>query len=192
VILWPGTITPGTVVNDIAAHEDWVPTLMAAAGEPGIKEKLLQGYPAGGMTYRVHLDGYDWSPYFKGETQQGPRKEFLYWTDEGGLSALRYNKWKLLFLVQRAHGFDVWQEPFVQLRVPMLVDLHADPFERAEYEAGDYAHWRIDRLYLLVPAQAFVGQWLQSFKDFPPRQKPASFNLDQVIQQISRPQNGDN
>jgi arylsulfatase A-like enzyme len=88
VILWPGTITPGTVVNDIAAHEDWVPTLMAAAGEPGIKEKLLQGYPAGGMTYRVHLDGYDWSPYFKGETQQGPRKEFLYWTDEGGLSPL--------------------------------------------------------------------------------------------------------
>jgi arylsulfatase A-like enzyme len=169
-----------------------VPTLMAAAGDPSIKEKLLRGYPAGGMTYKVHLDGYDWSPYFKGETQQGPRKEFLYWTDDGDLAGLRYNKWKLLFLVQRAHGFDVWQEPFTPLRVPMLVDLHADPFERAEEEAADYSHWRIDRVYLLVPAQAFVGQWLQSFREFPPRQKPASFSLDQVMQQITRPQNGDN
>jgi arylsulfatase A-like enzyme len=192
LIRWPGTIKPGTIVNDIGAHEDWVPTLMSAAGAPGIKDKLLKGYPVGGMTYKVHLDGYDWSPYFKSEIQEGPRKEFLYWTDDGDLAGLRYNKWKLLFSVQRAHGFGVWQEPFVQLRVPMLVDLHADPFERAEEEGADYVHWRIDRIYLLVPAQAFVGQWLQSFREFPPRQKPASFSLDQVMQEISRPQNGDN
>ncbi len=192
LIRWPGTIKPGTIINDIGAHEDWVPTLMAAVGDPGIKEKLLKGFPADGMTYKVHLDGYDWSPYFKGDTPQGPRKEFLYWTDDGDLAGLRYNKWKLLFLVQRAHGFDVWQEPFTPLRVPMLVGLHADPFEQAEDEAADYSHWRIDRVYLLVPAQAYVGQWLQSFREFPPRQKPASFSLDQVMQQISRPQNGDN
>ena len=192
VIRWPGTIKPGTIVNDIGAHEDWVPTLVAAAGDPAIKEKLLQGYPAGDKSFKVHLDGYDWTPYFRGETAQGPRKEFLYWTDTGELAALRYNHWKLLFMVQRAHGLDVWQEPFVTLRVPMLVDLHADPFERAEYEAGDYAHWRLDRLYLLVPAQAFVGQWLQSFREFPPRQKPASFSLEQVMQKLAMPQNGDN
>ena len=121
------------------------------------------------------LAAADWSPYFRGATQQGPRREFLYWIDDGDLAGLRYNKWKLLFLVQRAHGFDVWQEPFTQLRVSILVDLHADPFERAEDEAADYSHWRIDRIYLLIPAQAFVGQWLQSFRQFPPRQQVSAW-----------------
>jgi arylsulfatase len=185
IIRWPGVIKPGTVINDICAHEDWVPTLAAAAGIPDAKEKLLRGYQAGGTTYKVHLDGYNFMPYLKGETQEAPRHEFLYWTDDGELSALRYNRWKLMFLVQRAHGFDVWQEPFVSLRVPMLVDLHADPFERAEFEGIDYNHWRIDRVYLLVPAQAYVANWLSSFKEFPPRQRPASFNLDQVMTQLT-------
>jgi arylsulfatase len=187
VVRWPGVVKPGTVVNDICSHEDWVPTLMAAAGESTITEKLLKGYQAGGMTYKVHLDGYNWMPYFKGEVAQGPRKEFLYWTDDGDLAALRYAKWKLTFMEQRAHGFDVWIEPFVQLRVPLLEDLRADPFERAQYEAADYQHWFIDRIYLLVPAQAFVGQWLSSFREFPPRQKPASFSLDRVMQQLTQP-----
>jgi arylsulfatase len=187
VVRWPGVIKPGTVVNDICSHEDWVPTLIAAAGEPAITEKLLRGYQTGGMTYKVHLDGYNWIPYFKGETAQGPRKEFLYWTDDGDLAALRYNKWKLTFMEQRAHGLDVWVEPFVRLRVPLLADLRADPFERAQYEAIDYGHWFVDHIFLLVPAQAFVGQWLSSFREFPPRQKPASFSLDQVMEQLTRP-----
>ena len=192
VIRWPGTIKPGTVINDISAHEDWVTTLMAAAGVTDVKEKLLTGYQAGSMTYKVHLDGYNLMPYLKGEAQENPRHEFLYWTDDGDLAALRYNRWKLMFLLQRAEGFAVWQEPFVQLRVPMLFDLHADPFERAELESIDYSHWRIDRIYLLTPAQVYVGQWLSSFKQFPPRQKPASFSLDQVMTQITNAGSGGN
>jgi len=185
LIRWPGVIKPGTVINDICAHEDWVPTLSAAAGLPNVKEKLLTGYQAGSMTYKVHLDGYNWMPYFKGETTEPPRREFLYWTDDGELSALRYDRWKLLFLEQPAHGFSVWETPFVPLRVPKLFDLHADPFERAEYEGIDYSHWRADRIFLLVPAQAYVANWLSTFKEFPPRQRPASFNLNQVMTQLT-------
>ena len=114
----------------------------------------------------------------------GPRKEFFYWTDDGELAGLRYQKWKLVFLEQREHGFGVWSNPFIPLRVPLIEDLHADPYERASYEASDYAHWMIDRVYLLVPAQAYVGQFLMTFKDFPPRQKAASFSLDQVMQKL--------
>ncbi len=190
VIRWPGTVKPGTVVNDICAHEDWVPTLMAAAGEPDVKQKLLAGYRAGNMSYKVHLDGYNWMPYFKGEAQDGPRKEFLYWTDDGDLAALRYNKWKLVFMEQRAHSLDVWQDPMIPLRFPKLFNLRTDPFERADYEGIDYQHWRADRIFLMVPAQAFVGQWLSSFREFPPRQKPASFSLDQVIATMSRAASG--
>jgi len=185
VMKWPGVIKPGTVVNDITAHEDLVPTLAAAAGAPDVKEKLLQGYKAGDVTFKVHLDGYNLMPYLKGDTQESPRREFLYWTDDGDLAALRYNRWKLMFMEQRAHGFDVWQDPFITLRFPKLMDLHADPFERAEYEGMDYSHWRADRIYLMVPAQAFVGQWLSSFKQFPPRQRPPSFNLDQVMKSLT-------
>jgi arylsulfatase len=192
VIRWPGVIKPGNVVNDTCAHEDWMPTLVAAAGIPDVKEKLLAGYQAGSATYKVHLDGYNLMPYLKGEAQEGPRREFLYWTDDGELAALRYNRWKLMFLEQRSHGFDVWQEPFISLRVPKLFDLHADPFERAEYEGIDYSHWRIDRIYLLVPAQAYVGKWISSFKEFPPRQRPASFNLNQVMTQLTNAANGGN
>jgi arylsulfatase len=180
------------VINDIAAHEDWVTTLMAAAGVPDVKEKLLNGYQAGSTTYKVHLDGYNLMPYLKGDTQEDPRHEFLYWTDDGDLAALRYDRWKLLFLEQPAHGFSVWETPFVPLRVPKLFDLHADPFERAEYEAIDYSPWRLDRLYLLVLAQAYVGKWLSSFKQFPPHQKAASFSLDQVMTEITNAANGDN
>jgi arylsulfatase len=185
VIRWPAVIKPGTVINDTCAHEDWFPTIAAAAGVPDVKDKLLTGYQAGGNSFKVHLDGYNWMPYLRGEAQEGPRREFLYWTDDGELAALRYDRWKLMFLEQRAHGFGVWEEPFVSLRVPKLFDLHADPFERAEYEGIDYSHWRIDRIYLLVPAQTYVGRWLSSFKEFPPRQKPASFNLNQVMTQLT-------
>ena len=185
LVRWPGIIKPGTEVNEITAHEDLLPTLMAAAGVPDVKERLLTGYQAGNSTFKVHLDGYNLMPYLRGESEESPRKEFLYWTDDGDLAALRYNKWKILFMEQRAHGFAVWDEPFTTLRVPKLVDLHSDPFERGPEEGIDYDHWRIDRVYLLVPAQAFVGQWLQSFAQFPPRQRPATFNLDEVLRKLS-------
>jgi arylsulfatase len=184
LIRWPGVIKPGTINNDVFAHEDMLPTLLAAAGAPDVKEKLLKGYPDGGTSYKVHLDGYNLLPYFKGEVAEAPRKEFLYWTDDGNLAALRYNNWKVLFLEQRAHGFAVWSEPFVPLRFPKLMNLRMDPFERAEHEAMGYTEWVADRMFALVPAQAFVGQWLQSFKEFPPRQKPASFGIDQVMDKL--------
>jgi arylsulfatase A-like enzyme len=186
MIRWPGVVKPGLVVNDICAHEDWVPTLVAAAGEPDVKEKLLKGYQAGSMTYKVHLDGYNWMPYFKSEVDQSPRHEFLYWTDDGDLAGLRTGKWKFVFMEQRAEGLHVWREPMIALRAPLIYDLRADPFERADWESIDYGHWFVDHVFLLVPAQAFVGQWLQSFREFPPRQKPASFNLDEVLQNMTR------
>jgi arylsulfatase len=185
VIRWPGVIKPGTVINDVASHEDMLPTLMAAAGKSDIKEQLKSGgVKAIGREYNVHLDGYNLMPALKGEAEW-PRKEFLYWTDGGDLAALRYNQWKVHFLEQRAHGFDVWGEPFVQLRLPKLYTLRGDPFERAEHDSILYDNWRFQRAYALVPAQAFVNDWLQSFKDFPPRQKPGSFSLDQVMDKLS-------
>jgi len=183
VMRWPGVIKPGTIINDICAHEDWATTLMSAAGEPDVKRKLLTGYQSNGRTFKVHLDGYDLTDMLAGKGP-GPRKEFFYWTDDGDFAGLRYQKWKMVFLEQRAHGFEVWANPLIPLRVPMIEDLHADPYERASYEASDYDHWMIDRIYLLVPAQAYIGQFLMTFKDFPPRQKAASFSLDQVMQKL--------
>lgn len=184
LIRWPGVIEPGTIHNDVFSHEDMLPTLVAAAGNPNIKEELLRGYSAIGRDYKVHLDGYNLLPYLRGEVREAPRKEFLYWTDGGDLAALRYDQWKLHFLEQRAEGFDVWQEPFVQLRVPKLFTLRGDPFERADEEGMDYVRWRFERIFALVPAQAYVANWLQSFKEFPPRQKAASFSIDQVMARL--------
>jgi len=185
IIRWPGVIKSGTIINDICAHEDWATTLLSAAGEPDVKQKLLTGYQSNGRTFKVHLDGYDLTDMLAGKAP-GPRKEFFYWTDDGELAGLRYEKWKLVFLEQREHGFSVWSNPFIPLRVPWIEDLRADPYERASYEASDYDHWLIDRIYLLVPAQAYVGQFLMTFKDFPPRQKAASFSLDQVMQKLQQ------
>ncbi len=186
-IRWPGVIEPGTIINDIGAHEDMLPTLLAAAGEPDIKEKLLAGnVEAIGRTYKVHLDGYNLLPFLKGEEEASPRSEFVYWTDDGDIAALRYNKWKVVFLEQRGHGFDVWQEPFVALRFPRLFNLRTDPFERADHEGMGYGRWRAERMFALAPAQAFVGKWLQSFKEFPPRQKPGSFNLGDAMDKLTK------
>ncbi len=186
-IRWPGVIKPGTVVNEVGAHEDMLPTFLAAAGEPKIKDSLLGGgVKALGRSYKVHLDGYNLMPALKGESEW-PRKEFLYWTDGGSLAALRYGQWKVHFLEQRAHGFDVWGEPFVELRLPKLYTLRGDPFERASHDSILYDYWRFERAFALVPAQAFVAKWLASFKEFPPRMKPASFSLDQVMDQLTSP-----
>jgi len=162
-----------------------MPTLMAAAGQPDIKDKLMKRYSIGEKTYKVHLDGYDQTPMLTGKGA-GARKEFFYFTDDGSLSALRYNDWKMLFSVQRAHGLDVWQEPYVTLRLPMLFNLRMDPFERAE-ESEEYARWRVDNAWAFMPAQAIVGQFLQSFREFLPRSKPGSFSLDQALQKMQAP-----
>jgi len=182
---WPGVIAPGTVSNEIGAHEDMLPTLMAGVGEADIKEKLLKGHRAMGRKYKVHLDGYNLLPMLKGEEEKSPRHDFLYWTDDGDIAALRYNNWKLVFMEQRGHGFDVWQEPFVPLRFPKLFNLRTDPFERADHEGMGYQRWRAERMFVLAPAQAYVMKWLQSFEDFPPRQKPGSFSLSDVMDELS-------
>ena len=178
---WPGVIEPGQVSNEIISHMDWIPTFLASLGEPDIKERLEKGHKVGNKTFKVHLDGYNFLPYFKGEEESGPRKEFFYFSDTGDLLNLRYNKWKIVFAEQRAEGFDVWQEPFVTLRLPKIFDLRADPFELADHVGIGYPRWRADRLFLLVPAQVFVGNFLSTFKDYPPRQKPGSFSIDQVL-----------
>jgi arylsulfatase A-like enzyme len=183
MIRWPGVIKPGTEINDIVSHEDWVPTLVAAAGEPNIAQKLLTGYQAAGKTFKVHIDGYDQHDLLAG-TGPSKRKEFFYWTDDGNLAALRYDRWKLLFMEQRAEGLDVWQDPLVTLRLPKIFDLRADPFEKAQFDAGEYDKWRVERTFLLVPSQAFVGQHLKTYVEFPPRQKPGSFALDEVLAKL--------
>jgi arylsulfatase len=192
VVRWPGVIKPGTEINDIVSHEDWLPTLMAAVGQPDVKDALLKGATVGGLNFKVHLDGYNLMPAFKGEAKEWPRKEFLYWTDDGDLAGLRYNQWKIVFMEQRAHGFDVWQEPLVPLRLPKLFTVRSDPFERADHEGMGYQRWRIDRAFVLVPAQSFIGNWLTSFKDFPPRQKPGSFSIGDAMEKLSKPAPGSN
>ncbi|HVK16524.1 MAG TPA: arylsulfatase [Fimbriiglobus sp.] len=184
MLRWPGTIKPGTEINDPTSHEDWVTTLVAAAGDPDVKEKLLKGHEAAGKTFKVHLDGYNLVPFLNGEVKESPRKEFFYWTDDGNLAGLRYERWKVVFMEQRAHSLEVWQEPFVTLRFPKLICLRSDPFERADHDGIGYKTWRAERLFALVPAQAFVAQHLQTYKEFPPRQKPGSFSLDQVLAKL--------
>jgi arylsulfatase len=183
LIRWPGVIKPGTVVNDIGAHEDMLPTLLAAAGDTTVKEDLLKGRAVGGTTYKVHIDGYNLLPALKGQSAW-PRREFIYWTDDGSVAALRYDDWKVTFLRQNAHGLHVWIEPFEVLRAPLLGNLRSDPFERAEYEGYGYNQWFAEHMFLFAPAGAYVGQWVQSFKEFPPRQKPGSFNLDRVMEAV--------
>jgi arylsulfatase len=190
MVRWPGVTKPGTVYNDIVAHEDWIPTLVAAAGNPNIKEQLLKGATVGNKTFKVHLDGYNITDYLAGGPD--PRKEFIYFVDDGSLVGLRYNQWKIVFAEQREHGMDVWQEPFVPLRLPKLFTLRADPFETADHEGMDYKRWRVEHLFAMVPAQAYVAKFLETFKEFPPRQKPGSFSIDQVLENMENASKGAN
>ncbi len=188
VMRWPGVIKPGVVINDVGAHEDLATTLLAAAGNPDIRNEMAKGKRINGRNYKVHLDGYNLLPAFRGESAW-PRQEFIYWTDDGSVAALRYGNWKVTFLAQNAKGLKVWQQPFEQLRAPLLTNLRMDPFERAEEEnAMGYQRWYLDRMFAVAPAAAYVGQWLQSFKEFPPRQKPGSFNLDRVMESVTKSQ----
>ena len=184
LLRWPGTVKPGTIVNDTASALDWLPTFAAAAGVQDVTNTLLTGYSAGDKTFKVHLDGYDLSPSLREETGTWPRREFFYFSDDGDLMALRYDRWKLVFAEQQSDGFAVWEQPLVKLRVPKLFDLRGDPYERADIESSYYDDWRIRHLFLLVPAQGIVGSFLATFKDFPPRQESASFGIDQALRSL--------
>jgi len=186
-VRWPGKIKPGTISNEIVAHMDWMPTLLAAAGVPDVKEKLLTGHKAGGTTYKVHLDGYNLLPYLTGQEAKSPRQEFFYFSDDGDLTGLRYDNWKVVFAQQREPGtLALWGEPFVHTRIPWLYNLRSDPYERATVTSNTYWDWYLDHVFLLLPAQGYVGQFLATFKEFPPRQKAASFTIDQVLQSLQQ------
>ena len=187
-VRWPGHIKAGVWSNEIMHHMDWLPTFLAIAGEPNVTEKLLTGYSAIGRDYKVHLDGYNFLPYLTGKEDKGPRDEIFYFSDDGDLTALRYKDWKAIFMEQRAEAtFQAWREPFVPLRVPLLVNLRRDPYERGMVTSNTYDDWFLDRVYLLMPAQAYVADFLETFQEFPPRQKAASFSLDQVMEKLAPP-----
>jgi arylsulfatase len=187
MVRWPGEIAPGSVTNQIVHHMDWLPTFVAAAGNDDIKSELKAGgVQAIGRTYKVHLDGYNILPLLTGETKTSPRHEIFYFSDDGDLTALRYDDWKLIFMEQRAEAtFQAWMEPFVPLRVPLIFNLRRDPYERAQITSNTYFDWLLDRAYLLVPAQSYVANFLATFQEFPPRQKAASFSLDQVMEMLT-------
>jgi arylsulfatase len=182
VVRWPGHIPAGIVLNGIVSHSDWFVTLLAAAGNPGIADQLQAGVDLAGTEYRVHLDGFDQLAYITGQAEDSPRRHFFYVSDDGDLTAMRFENWKLVFLEQRAPGtLRIWAEPYTQLRVPKIFNLRTDPFERADQTSNTYYDWMIDHAFLLVPAQQYVATMLQTFADFPPRQEPASFGIDQVL-----------
>jgi arylsulfatase A-like enzyme len=181
---WPGKFEAGKILNGIVTHQEWLPTLLAAAGEPDVKEKLLKGHQAGDKTFKVHIDGYNILPYLTGETDECPRNWFYYTNDDGKVVAVRLGDWKIVFMEQRAKGMMVWAEPFVELRVPKIFNLRRDPFERADENSNTYWDWVLDHIFALYPAQALTAQQIKSFIEFPPRQKPASFNLDTVLEKM--------
>ncbi len=181
---WPGKIPAGEVLNGLVAHQDWTPTFLAAAGVSDIQNKLIKGHKVGKKKFKVHLDGYNLLDYVTGEADDSPREEFFYVNDDGQLVALRHGDWKIVFLEQRAKTLALWAEPFVPLRVPKVFNLRRDPFERADQNSNTYYDWLLDHAFILVPAQALVAQKLQSFREFPPRQEPAAFNLDRVLEKL--------
>jgi len=187
-VRWPGKIEAGTTTNQIVHHMDWLPTFAAIAGDTDVTERLLKGDKINGRKYKVHLDGYNILPLLTGETDMSPRKEIFYFSDDGDLTALRYEDWKLIFMEQKATGtLRIWMEPFVPLRLPLIFNLRRDPYEKADITSNTYFDWLLDRAYLLVPAQAYVGDFLTTFQKYPPRQKAASFSLDQVMEKLSAP-----
>jgi arylsulfatase len=186
MVRWPGVIKPGTVSNEIISHLDWLPTLLAAAGDSDIKEKLLKGHQVGKKTYKVHLDGYNFLPHFKG-AEKSQRVEYFYFSDDGDLMAMRYDNWKIIFMEQRVPGtLQIWQEPLVSLRFPKLFNLRTDPYERADITSNTYWDWVLNHVYLFIPVQTVVGNFLATFAEYPPRQKAASFTIDQVLEKLQR------
>ena len=190
MVRWPGQIEAGTVNNQIVHHMDWLPTFAAIAGKDDIRDDMLDGYHSDALDrdYRIHLDGYNILPMLTGESDTTERDEIFYFSDDGDLMALRWRDWKIVFLEQRLQGtLELWSEPFIVRRLPLVFNLRRDPYERAQITSNTYYDWLIDRAYLLVPAQAYVGRFLQTFVDYPPRQEAASFSLDQVMEKLSSP-----
>jgi arylsulfatase len=188
MIRWPGRVQPGSVSNEMISGLDWLPTMMAAAGEPEIRDKLLRGHQAGSKTFNVHLDGYNQLPHLTGQEERGARKEFIYFNDDGDLVSLRYENWKIVFEEQRQQGtLQIWAEPFTRLRLPKIFDLRSDPYERADITSNSYWDWlQSDGGNAILAAQPIVGQFLATFRDYPPSQRPSSFSIDQLVEKMQR------
>jgi arylsulfatase len=185
LIRWPGRIPAGEVSNEIVQHHDWLPTFLAAAGDPGVVDKLKAGHEIGETTYKVHIDGYNLLPYLTGEAEKSPRQAFVYFSDDGDVLAVRYDNWKLVFMEQRCQGtLQVWAEPFVTLRVPKLFNLRTDPFERADVTSNTYWDWMFEKEYIVLAAAAAMSEFLSTFLEFPPRQKAATFTIDQAMEKL--------
>jgi arylsulfatase A-like enzyme len=186
LLRWPGKIEAGMNCNEIVSHHDWLPTFLAAAGDTDIVEKLKAGHQIGDKTYKVHIDGYNLLPHLTGQEEKGPRQVFFYFSDDGDLLALRFDNWKAVFMEQRCPGtLQVWAEPFVTLRLPKLYNLRTDPYERADITSNTYWDWMLNNAFLVLAATTVVGQFLATFKDFPPRQKAASFTIDQALEKMT-------
>jgi len=183
-VRWPGHFPAGTTLNGIVAHEDWLPTFAAAAGAPDIKEQLREGVKLNGRKYRNYIDGYNLLDYLNGKTDKSPRSEFWYVNDDGQVVAARYDTWKVVFLENRGQAFGVWREPFVELRVPLLFNLHRDPFEKSQHNANIYEDWFLDHAFVIVPIQGMATKFLQTMKEYPPSQSPGSFNLAKIEEQL--------
>ncbi len=185
MIRWPAKIAPGVVSNEIIQHHDWLPTFLAAAGEPDIVEKLKAGHTIGDTTYKVHIDGYNLLPYLTGAVDKSPRKGMVYFSDDGDVLALRFDNWKVVFMEQRMAGtLQIWAEPFVHLRVPKLYNLRTDPYERADMTSNTYYDWLFENDFVILAATSIVAEFLQTFVEFPPRQEPASFTIDHVVAKL--------
>jgi arylsulfatase len=183
-IRWPGKFPAGVTLNGIVSHEDWLPTFAAAAGAPDIKEKLLKGVDLNGRKYRNYIDGYNMLDYLMAKTKESPRRDFIYVNDDGQIVALRYDAWKAVFLENRGEAFEVWREPFVELRVPLLFNLRRDPFERAQHNSNTYNDWFLERPFLIIAMQTLAAKFLTTMKEYPPSQTPGSFNLEKLQKQI--------
>ena len=185
MVRWPGKIPAGVVSNEIVQHHDWLPTFLAAAGEPDVVDKLKAGHTIGDRTYKVHIDGFNLLPYLTGEVEKSPRNVFIYFSDDGDVLGIRFDNWKAVFMEQRANGtLQIWMEPFVPLRVPKLFNLRTDPFERADITSNTYFDWMLDNAILALTASTLATQFLDTFKEFPPRQHAASFTIDQAVAKL--------
>jgi arylsulfatase A-like enzyme len=191
MVRWPGKIQAGSISNEIIQHHDWLPTFLAMAGEPDVVEKLKQGHNANSKSFKVHIDGYNLLPYLTGKEKKGPRPGFIYFNDDGDLVALRYDNWKVVFGEQRTEGtLRIWAEPFVALRIPKLFNMRTDPFERADITSNTYYDWFLHHDYIVLAAQAIIKPFLETFKEFPPRQKAASFTIDQAMEKMEMAMSG--
>jgi arylsulfatase A-like enzyme len=186
LVRWPGHIPSGSISNEIVQHHDWLPTFLAMAGEPDIIEKCKKGHKAGDKTFKIHIDGYNLLSYLTGKQKKSPRQGFIYFDDDGNLVALRFDNWKVVFMEQRCEGtMRIWAEPFTALRVPKLYNLRTDPFERADITSNTYYDWFLHHDFIVLASQGIVTEFLKTFKEFPPRQKAASFTIDQALEKMA-------